>query len=248
MTAAVFVLIFIFGLTVGSFLNVCIYRIPAKEDIVLTPSHCKECGHRLSVKDLFPLVSYLCLKGRCRYCGAKISLQYPLVELANGLLWVLVFGVKGFHVTTLIWCVLTSILLVISLIDLRTYEIPVGLNIAIALLGIVMLFVDRDHIPDHLIGALCVSGFFFLLYLLTKGPGIGGGGIKLMAASGLLLGWEKILLAMALGCILGSVIHLTLMRVKGKDRVLAFGPYLALGIFLSMLFGEQMIAAYFGLF
>ncbi len=239
---------FLAGITIGSFLNVCILRIPRKEEIVWTPSHCMECGHRLGVRDLVPVFSFLALKGKCRYCGAKLSVQYPVIELLNGLFYILVFLVNGTNITSVIYCLCASILLIISVIDWRTYEIPPGLNIAIAVLGAVNLILDRGNWLNYLIGAVSVSGFFLILFLITRGRGIGGGDIKLMAAAGLLLGWQRIILAMAVGCILGAIIHLTLMKIKGEGRVLAFGPYLSAGIFISMLFGEGIIAAYLGLF
>jgi leader peptidase (prepilin peptidase)/N-methyltransferase len=137
-------------------------------------------------------------------------------------------------------------LVAISVIDWRTYEIPAGLNIAILTLGIVQCVLDYKNWKLYLIGMVCVSGFLFLLFLLTKGRGIGGGDIKLMFAAGLLLGWQKIILALMLGCIIGSIIHLILMKVSDKGRMLAFGPYLSAGIFISILFGDTLITWYLG--
>jgi leader peptidase (prepilin peptidase)/N-methyltransferase len=137
-------------------------------------------------------------------------------------------------------------LVAISVIDWRTYEIPAGLNIAILTLGIVQCVLDYKNWKLYLIGMVCVSGFLFLLFLLTKGRGIGGGDIKLMFAAGLLLGWQKIILALMIGCIVGSIIHLILMKVSDKGRMLAFGPYLSAGIFISILFGDTLITWYLG--
>lgn len=239
--------VFLFGITVGSFLNVCIYRIPLGEDIVHTDSHCMSCGARLKWYDLIPLFSWLFLRGRCRSCGEMISIQYPLVELANGLLWVGLIAANGFNATGICYCAAASSLLVLSVIDWRTYEIPLGCNLVILLAGLVNLAVWREMWPDFVIGFACVSGLLLLILLVSRGRAMGGGDVKLMAAAGLLLGWQKIILAFGVGCILGSVLHLILMKVKGRDRVLAFGPYLSLGIFITMMWGQPLIDWYLGL-
>lgn len=242
------VLIFILGITIGSFLNVCIYRIPAREDIVSRRSRCGHCGSVLKWYELIPIGSFLLQKGRCRSCNERLSLQYPLVELANGLFYVWVFAVKGMSPDSLLFGLCGSALLVISVIDARTYEIPFGCNLFIFALGIVRLLTDWPHRYLYIGGFLAVSGFFYLLHVLTKGRGIGGGDVKLMAAAGLLLGAVNIILAMVIGCIAGSVIHLGRMRFGGKDSTLAFGPYLSIGIAVAMLYGNEIVRWYLGFF
>ncbi len=243
-----YVVIFLFGITIGSFLNVCIYRIPKKEDIVSERSHCMSCGNVLKWYELIPLFSFLAQGGKCRNCKTKLSVQYPLIELINGLIYVWVFVANGFTATSILFCICASTLLVLGIIDWRTYEIPIGCNILIGILGIVRVILDLAHWYDYVIGFFVVSGLFYIILLASKGRGMGGGDVKLMAAAGLLLGWKNILLALMIGSIAGSVIHLTLMKIQGRDRVLAFGPYLALGIYISMLYGEQMIAWYLNMF
>lgn len=233
-----------YGIVLGSFLNVVILRIPIKESITLTRSHCMECGHTLAWYDLFPLFSYLFLGGKCRYCKAKISVQYPIVEAANGVLYVILYLANGINVETILYCLCASALLALSVIDWRTHEIPLGFNIFIFILGLVRLFTDLDNWDQYLIGLFAVSGFLFLLNLITKGRGIGGGDIKLMAATGLLLGWQLNIIAFLIGCILGSIIHLTIMAIKKVGRELAFGPYLSAGVFLAMIWGEQLVSWY----
>lgn len=237
-------ILFLYGIIIGSFLNVCIYRIPNKESVAKQRSHCMTCGHQLAWYDLFPVFSYLFLRGKCRYCGTKISMQYPLVELINGLGYVWIFMVNGISLLCVIECLLFSALLVLTVIDWRTYEIPVGINIFILVLGILATIIDLEHILSHIIGAVCVSGFLAILYYATKGRGIGGGDVKLMAVAGLLLGWQKIVLALVLGSVLGSIIHILRMKISGEEHVLAFGPYLSAGIVLAMLYGESLINWY----
>lgn len=243
-----YTMIFLFGITIGSFLNVCIYRIPKKEDIVSKRSHCMSCGNVLKWYELIPLFSFLAQGGKCRNCKTKLSVQYPLIELLNGLLYVWMFSVHGFTATSILFCICTSVLIVISVIDWRTYEIPFGCNVLIGILGIVRVILDLAHWYDYVIGFFIVSGLFYIIVLVSKGTAMGGGDVRLMAAAGLLLGWKAIFLSLMIGSVAGSVIHLTLMKVQGRDRVLAFGPYLALGIFVSMLYGEQIIAWYLNMF
>ena len=243
-----YIVIFLIGISIGSFLNVCIYRIPKKEDIVFERSHCMSCGNVLKWYELIPLFSFLVQGGKCRNCKTKLSVQYPLIELLNGLIYVWIFMAKGFQPESILFCICASVLIVISVIDWRTYEIPFGCNIVIGILGIVRVILDLAHWYNYVIGFFTVSGLFLIIYWITKGRGIGGGDIKLMAAAGLLLGWQNILLSLMIGSIAGSVIHLALMKIQGKDRVLAFGPYLAFGIFISMLYGNDIITWYLGMF
>ena len=245
--ACMFVLVFVYGILIGSFLNVLILRIPLKENFVSKRSHCMQCGTQLKWFELIPLFSYIGLRGRCRTCKTRISVQYPLIEGLNGILYVLVFWKYGLTIETLLYCLLFSALLALSVIDFRTYEIPVGFNIFILILGLIHVALDLGHWADYVIGFVSVSVFLLLIYLLTKGRGIGGGGVKLMATCGLLVGYKLVILAFLLGCVLGAVIHLIRMRVSKAGRVLAMGPYLSLGIGIAVIFGNQLIQWYFGL-
>ena len=240
----IYITAFIFGLVIGSFVNVLIYRIPKKENIVTKHSHCMVCEHKLGWYDLVPLFSWLFLRGRCRYCKAKLSIQYPLVEFINGAGYLLIFILCGINITSVCYSIAFSMLVAISVIDWRTYEIPIGLNITIFVMGVINAAVNYNNILNYLIGMVCVSLFLLLLYMVTGGRGIGGGDIKLMAVAGLLLGWKNIILALVLGCIIGSIIHLTLMKVSNKGRVLAFGPYLSAGIVIAMLWGNRIVEWY----
>lgn len=240
--------VFLFGITVGSFLNVCIYRIPGQETVVTIPSHCMSCGVRLKWYDLIPVVSYLALHGRCRSCGSKLSLQYPLVEAGNGLLWVITFLLGGVNRSSVLSCLAISALLVISVIDARTFEIPFGLNVFLFLLGGISTVLDRQHWVSHLTGLLFIAAFLLLIYQLTGGRGIGGGDIKLMAASGLLLGFAGNIVAFFFGCLYASVIHLLRMKFQGAKSMLAMGPYLSAGIVTALWFGTEIAEWYLQFF
>ena len=248
MTYLIYALIFLFGITIGSFLNVCIYRIPRGETVVTTPSHCMTCGHKLRWFELLPLFSYIFLRGRCRSCKSQISPQYPIIEAVNGLLYVLVFAVNGLNLISIIYALFTSALLVLTIIDWRTYEIPISINIFILVLGCLKVVLDFNNFLDYLIGFFIVSGFLLVLYMITKGRAIGGGDIKLMAVAGLLLGWQLIVLAFLIGCVLGSILHLIRMKVSGAERMLAMGPYLSAGLFIAMLWGNDFIKWYLSSF
>lgn len=237
-----YIIVFLYGIIIGSFLNVCIYRIPKGENIAKVRSHCINCGYQLKWYDLVPVFSYLCLGGKCRKCKTHISIQYPVVEFANGILYLIVFITNGFQITSILYCMLTSALLVLSVIDFRTFEIPLGINVFILALGLIQVILDYENWLNYLIGFFAVSVFMYIVILLTDG--FGGGDMKLMASAGLLLGWKKIVLAFILGCILGAVIHPIRMRISKEDNVLAFGPYLAIGIFVVALWGDDLIQWY----
>ena len=238
------ILIFLFGIVIGSFLNVCIYRIPKGEDIVKVNSHCMTCGYQLKWYDLIPIFSYIFLRGKCRKCKTKLSCQYPIVEAVNGFMYVLIFAVNGLNVESGIYSLMASALLVLSVIDFRTYEIPFGINVFIFILACIHMLLDLARWKDYVIGFFAVSAFLYLLYLLSKGRAIGGGDIKLMAFAGLFLGWKCIILAFLIGCILGAVIHSIRMKVTDAEHVLAFGPYLCAGLTIAMLFGTNIINWY----
>lgn len=237
-------IIFLFGIVIGSFLNVCIFRIPKKEDIVKTSSHCMSCGYHLKWYDMIPVFSFLALRGKCRKCGAKLSVQYPLIEAANGILYVCIVWTGGLSVDSLLYCLLASALLVLSVIDFRTYEIPFGINLFILALGLVRAATDFSNILTYLAGLLSVSIVLAILYYATGGKAIGGGDVKLMAACGLLLGWKLIIMAFLLGCVLGAVIHVIRMKVSGEGHVLAMGPYLSMGVLIAALWGERLLNWY----
>lgn len=239
----IYIVIFLYGIVIGSFLNVCIYRVPKKESI-LSRSHCMNCGYTLRWYDLFPVFSFLLLKGRCRKCGTKLSLQYPLIEAFNGILYVIVFWANGLNGSSILYCLMTSALLVISVIDERTFEIPVKANVFLLFLGSISVVLDLENWADHVIGMVCVSVCLYLLYVLSAGQAIGGGDVKLMGAAGLLLGWKAITLAFFVGCILGAFIHVIRMKVSKAEHRLAMGPYLAAGIFICALWGDRMIQWY----
>ncbi len=240
----------VLGLLFGSFLNVCIYRIPKKESVVTGASHCTACGRSIHPRDLVPVISYLLLRGRCRACGAHISVRYPLVELANAAAWVLVCFRFGFAPESLIYCAFASVLLVAAMIDVDTMLVPPSLTVFILVLGAVSLFMLRD-VPfyDRLIG-LAVGGLPFLLVAIVTRGGMGGGDIKLMAVCGLVLGWRLILLSLLVSVVAGGVYAAVLLLTKRskKGAELPLVPFLSGGMFVCLLWGGQLLSWYLGMF
>lgn len=253
MDIVIYVVAFLFGIVIGSFLNVVIFRVPKGEDLASRRSHCMSCGYQLRWFDLIPLFSWIILRGHCRKCHEKISVQYPIVEALNGALYVVILLLCGINVVSVIYCLCASALLALSVIDFRTYIIPIGFNIFILSLGVIRVVCGLLNLDDsfgsiwlYIIGMFAVSVPLGILWFISKGRAIGGGDVKLMGAAGLLLGWKLIILAFVLGCIIGSIIHIVRMKISKAGRVLAMGPYLAAGILIAILFGERLLGWYTG--
>ena len=245
---------FILGAVVGSFLNVCICRLPQRESIVSPPSHCPSCGYRIRFYDNIPLVSYLLLGGKCRSCRERISIQYPLVELANALLTLCLCIKYGPSLPFLIMFVFCSALVAITVIDLEHQIIPD----VISLPGIVAGFAASFFLPwltwqNSLIGIVVGGGSLLLVAscyeFLTKKEGMGGGDIKLLAMMGAFLGWRSVPFIIFAGSLLGSIIGIAYMAARKKDSQLPipFGPFLAFGALLYIFFGRQIIHWYLNL-
>ncbi|MEC4676358.1 MAG: prepilin peptidase [Nitrospirota bacterium] len=246
--------VFVFGLLIGSFLNVCIYRIPRNMSVVWPSSRCTSCDSPVRPWDNIPLISYLFLRGRCRYCKDKISARYPLVEAINAFLYVSLLWRYGPGWDFLLYCVLVSSLIVITFIDLdyqiipdriTLVGIPIGLLAGSLLLPDPFLRASALGYKASVAGFLIGGGFFYLVAVLSRG-GMGGGDIKLMAMVGAFLGWKAVLLTTLLGSLSGSIVGLFLMAVKGKGRKyrIPFGPFLALGTLVSLFFGQEILIWY----
>lgn len=237
----------IYGLFIGSFLNVCVYRIPSGISIVSPPSSCGSCGHKLNFfKDMLPVVNYIINKGRCRYCGSRYSAQYPLIELLNGILYVLLYLKYGFSINTVLYCLAASLLTVISLIDLRHKIIPDGLIISGVSIGIIFI-ITGNMVTDRLLGA--ATGLVLFLGIAAVTNAMGGGDIKLMAVLGLMFGIGGILFITLFSFVTGAIISLILLTLKIKSRKdeIPFGPFISLSALIYMFYGIEIINWYFGI-
>lgn len=237
------------GLIIGSFLNVCIYRLPVNQSVVSPPSHCFACDTRLKIYDLIPVFSYIWLRGRCRYCGVGFSARYVGMEVlsASFFAWCyMIFGWSFFTVQALIGI---SFLLIIAFIDYDHQLILDKVLIWFAGSGVLInLFLDNITLVDMLIACLAGGGILFLIALLTKG-GMGGGDIKFMAALGLWLGLKLTLLTLFLSFVIGGIGSLLLLafNIKGRKDFIPFGPFIAVAAFISMLYGQEIIDWYLSL-
>lgn len=254
MEIIIYLFVFIFGLLAGSFLNVCIYRIPKEMSIVFPGSHCTSCGTRLKAYELVPVFSYLFLGGKCRTCGEKISVRYPLVELATALLFTYQFYLIGPNPAFLFFGAMTLILIVMTMIDYDHQIIPDGLTLMLGILGIAYLALIRfpesgfNTILPSALGFLLGGGLFLLIAVVSNG-GMGGGDIKLMAVLGLWFGWKHLLLLMMLSFVSGAIISVLLLafRIKGRKEAIPFGPFIALAAYLTSLYGNELINWYLNL-
>lgn len=242
---------FLFGLFIGSFLNVCIYRIPANSSIVSPASNCPRCKTPIRFYDNIPILSYIWLLGKCRSCAARISVRYPLVELLTGILAALCVLKFGFTLVAFIYFAFVSALLVITFIDIDHRIIPD----VISLPGIPVFFAAAFLLPaitpvESIFGILAGGGSLLLVawayFMLTGKEGMGGGDIKLLAMIGAVVGWQGVVLTIFAASITGTIVGGTLMLLSGKNLKLAipFGPFLALGAVISVFYGPELIQWY----
>ena len=247
------VLIFILGLIVGSFSNVCIYRIPRNESIVYPASHCPKCRSNISPKDNIPLLSYILLKGRCRNCKSKISIQYPVVEFLTGFIYLIIYLIYGLSIQTLIYIILSSALIIIAFIDLNEQIVPDVISLPGIVLGLILsFFVSYISFVNSALGVLVGGGIILIIGLagsaIFKKEAMGGGDVKLAAMIGAFLGWRYIIISLFLGFFLGALagIILILSKIKSREDVVPFGPFIVLGSFITLLWGEKIVSWYIG--
>jgi len=264
----IYIFVFALGAVIGSFLNVLIYRLPKGLGFVKGFSFCPACEHRLYPKDLVPIFSYLVIKGKCRYCGSPIAPRYMIVELIAGLAavfsWTAFMPPASFLADTVsaglpeaaypgnaaIYFAVLACLIAIAWIDHDTMEIPDSLSIAIAVCGVIAIFIGPEiGLASRLIGIAAAAVPLFLIAFFIEGA-FGFGDVKLMAAAGLFLGWQNTLVALFIGIVIGGIVGVVLLATKKKSRKdhFAFGPSLCIGIGTAMFFGSTIINLYLGTF
>ena len=265
MEITLIVIFTLLGIAIGSFLNVCIDRLPAGKSLISPPSHCDACQHRLSPKDLIPIVSYLWLRGRCRYCGVRISLRSLLVELISGLLFFLIFWRYGlsaeFAITAFYCCIFVVIMFIDKehklILNKVTYPAAIAALIILAVdyfLPGQGLFPDLIFLPEPKILSGIIGGatgfLFFLIVLLICPRGMGAGDVKMAGLIGLVTGFPLVLIALFIGIVVGGLvaIMLLLFRKKGRKDLIPYGTFLALGPIVTLLWGNYILDWYMGFF
>lgn len=241
------VYIFFVGLIFGSFFNVCIYRIPKGESIAFPPSHCTSCNTRLKPMDLVPVFSYIFLRGKCRYCGEKISPRYAIVEFATAVMYAGLYCKFGLSFDFLKYVILVSFLLIIGLIDYDTTDVYLVTTLSGIIVGVILAiagFFMGEPPLNYLLGALLSGGIIAFIIILTGGMGWGDAEICVMA--GMYLGLGKSVVMMFFSFVLGGIIGIMLIITKKKSRkdYIPFGPYIVLGTMIAVFFGDTIIRWY----
>lgn len=240
--------VFILGITVGSFLNVCIHRLPLKQSLAFPASHCPHCSHPLQVWDLVPVLSYIFLRGRCRYCRESIAIRYPLVELLTGIMFLLAYWQLGISWAGLAAVLFFTGLIVCSAVDLQHYLIPDQVLLLMFLTGVPLLYLQSPGLLGWgLVGGLA-GGLILLILSFIYPEGIGGGDIKLAFVIGFYLGWQQMLLVLWLASLLGIILFIggKGKREEGKMTVLPFGLCLAVGSVISFHWHPELIQLIMG--
>jgi len=251
-------IIFLFGLSVGSFLNSVIYRLYSDEKFLFDRSYCPYCKHKLSWQDLIPLLSFLILKGKCRYCHQPISLQYPSVELATGILFVLiVIHTLPNLLFTFYYLLITCFLIIVFIYDFKHYIVPdkiiypaITITFIFNIFYSIFIINNLKFIIQNLLSAFGPATFFLAIVLISRGKWMGLGDAKLAFFIGFFLGFPSILVALFLAFFIGAIIGLGLI-LSGQKTLkseVPFGPFLVIGAFTALFFGQNIIDWYFSLF
>lgn len=242
------VLVFIYGIVIGSFLNVCIYRIPKGESIVYPPSHCGSCNTNLKHKDLIPIISYILLGGKCRYCGQKVSKRYLLVEIFTGILFLLLYFGHGLSFTFIKYCVASAIMIVIGLIDFDTMDVYTSVTKVGIISGIVFLLIEvwkyNGDLVSCIIGVLISAIIFFILVYGVNG--MGAGDIEIAVVGSVFLQWKLTVFMILSAFIIGGIIGIALLVTKKakKEDAIPFGPCLSIAFFITVLVGTYVVNWY----
>ncbi len=238
------IIVFIFGIVIGSFLNVCIYRIPKEESIVSMQSHCRDCGTQIKVYDLIPILSYVLLKGKCRNCRVEISYIYPLIELVTGVLFLLIYLTYGFSFLALKYIVLICFLIVISIIDFETNYVYSNTTCLGIILGVIFIVAEaillKSSFINYLFGGF-IGGGLIALIVYTVG-GMGEGDIEICALCGIFLGWKYTLIMLFLTFIIGAIISMILIVFKLKNRkdYIPLGPFIFISVIITIFSGLKI--------
>lgn len=241
-------IVLIYGIIIGSFLNVCIYRIPKEESIVYPPSHCGKCNQKLNWKDLIPIVSYIILKGKCRYCGEKVSYRYMVVEAFTGLMFLIIYMKYGLTFTFIKYFIAVCFMIVIGLIDFDTMDVYSKTTYSGIFVAMVFAIIDilkyGGQVTDYLIAISITAVIFGIIVYGIKG--MGSGDLDIAILGSLFLGWKLTIFMVISSFILGGIIGVFLIGTKRKLKsdVIPFGPFLTTSFFLTIFIGGYVVERY----
>ncbi|MCB2286433.1 prepilin peptidase [Clostridium algidicarnis] len=247
-----YIAIFLLGAIIGSFLNVCIYRIPLGESIAYPPSHCTNCDARLKWYDLIPIFSYLFLKGKCKYCKEKISLKYPSIEFFTATAFLITYINYGLSLYLIKYIILWCFLIVISIIDIKFQDVYAVTTIPGIIIGVIIATIENviyfTPFWNYLLGGAIAGGVIALIVYITGG--MGKGDIEIAALCGVFIGWKYSIIMIFLSFIIGAIIGVILIISKKRSRkdYIAFGPFIALSALFTVFYGSHILNYYVGLF
>ena len=244
----------LFGLIVGSFLNVCIYRLPRRQSIVWPASGCPSCGHALSWYENIPVLSYLALRGHCRTCRAPISVVYPVIELATSATFVVMFTRFGLQPLLAVRLVFACAMIVLFVIDLKHKILPNAITVSGIVAGFAASFLVPPGWFDSLVGVVAGAGVLFVIgevyFRVRHEEGLGMGDVKMLGMIGAFLGWKLMLVTMVIASLLGSIVGLTVVATRkgGMKSALPFGTFLAIGALVAAVAGDAILDWYLGFY
>ena len=242
------------GLAVGSFLNVCIHRVPARASVVSPPSRCPACGYQLRWSDNIPVLSYVLLRGRCRQCRASISIRYPIVELVTMAVFVLHWWMFGWSALMVVRLAFACALVILFAIDLEHHLLPNVITLPGIAAGLIVSTVFPPGLRDALIGMAAGGGVLWLIgeayYRFSGQEGMGGGDVKMLAMIGAFLGWKLMLVTLVLSSVAGALIGIVVIALRRGDMkyALPYGTFLAIGGLVASVVGDQIVAWYVGMY
>ncbi|MBO0574846.1 prepilin peptidase [Clostridium botulinum] len=242
------IIVLILGIIIGSFLNVCIYRIPKGESIIYPPSYCEKCGVNIKLYDLIPVISYMILRGKCRCCKSKISLRDPLIELITGILSLSIYYLCGLNLNFIKYIIFVSFIIIIGLIDLDTTDVYSKTTISAMIIGVIYILVEKFYfgygIKTYIYAVLLCTIVIGTIILTTKG--MGSGDLDIYIVVSLFLGFKITALTIFFSFVFGALIGILLIVSKRKSRkdYIPFGPFIAIASIFSILFGDKVFLFY----
>ena len=242
------IIVLILGIIIGSFLNVCIYRIPKGESIIYPPSYCEKCGVNIKLYDLIPVISYMILRGKCRCCKSKISLRYPLIELITGILFLSIYYLCGLNLNFIKYIIFVSFIIIIGLIDLDTTDVYSKTTISAMIIGVIYILIEKFYfgygIKTYIYAVLLCTTVIGTIIFTTKG--MGSGDLDIYIVVSLFLGFKITVMTIFFSFMFGALIGILLIVSKRKTRkdYVPFGPFIAIASIFSVLFGDKVLLFY----